>query len=137
MRLRSLCKLVDGRDWQWEKLFFDLVGRALLSKTSLQLSADGLGCSPSLVVVWPKMTQTVVGLGTPRGFTPRETFLASSLWQPLLTLASNRRPSNTAGSFGSVSSGYTAPFLWVLVRAKFCLWPSRLESLSSSPLKVL
>jgi len=47
MRLRSLCKLVDGRDWQWEKLFFALVGRALLSKTSLQLSADGLGCSPS------------------------------------------------------------------------------------------
>ena len=52
-----MCKLVDGRDWQWEKLFFALVGRALLSKTSLQLSADGLGCSPSLVVVWPKMTQ--------------------------------------------------------------------------------
>ena len=92
MRLRSLCKLVDGRDWRWEKLFFALVGRALLSKTSLQLSADGLGCSPSLVVVWPEVTQTVVGLGTPRGFTPRGTFLASSLWQPLLTLSSTGGP---------------------------------------------
>ena len=54
-----MCKLVDGRDWQGEKLFFALVGRALLSKTSVQLSADGGSRIPSLVVVWPKVTQTV------------------------------------------------------------------------------
>ena len=32
MRLRGLCKLPDGRDWQWKKPGLALVGRALLSK---------------------------------------------------------------------------------------------------------
>ena len=41
MRLRGLCKLPDGKDWQWEKLGFALVGRALLSKALIQLPADG------------------------------------------------------------------------------------------------
>ena len=40
MRLRGLCKLPDGRDWQWEKLSVALVGRALFSKALIQLSAD-------------------------------------------------------------------------------------------------
>ena len=31
MRLRGLCKLLDGRDWWWGKLGLALVGRALLS----------------------------------------------------------------------------------------------------------
>ena len=57
MRLRGLCKLPDGMDWWWEKLGFTLVGRALLSKTVIQLSADRWGCSPSLVVFWPEVTQ--------------------------------------------------------------------------------
>ena len=39
-RLRGLCKLPDGRDWQWEKLSVALVGRALFSKALIQLSAD-------------------------------------------------------------------------------------------------
>ena len=34
-----------------------LVGRALLSKDLIQLSGDGRGCAPSLVVVWPEATQ--------------------------------------------------------------------------------
>jgi len=57
MRLRDLRKLLDGKDWQWEKLGLALVGRAFLSKTLIQLSADGWGCTPSLVVVWPEATQ--------------------------------------------------------------------------------
>ena len=36
---------------------------------------------------------------------------------------------HTSRSFGSVSCGVTAPFLWVLVCAIFCLCPPRLESL--------
>ena len=48
---------LDGRDWQWEKLGLVLVGRALLSKALVQLSSDGWGCTPSLVVVWPEATQ--------------------------------------------------------------------------------
>ena len=31
-----------------------LVGRPLLSKALIQLSAEGWGCTPSLIVVWPE-----------------------------------------------------------------------------------
>ena len=34
-----------------------MVDRALLSKALIQLSADGWGCTPLLVVVWPEVTQ--------------------------------------------------------------------------------
>ena len=37
--------------------------------------------------------------------------------------------STLAGGFGSVSFGVTAPFPWILVCARFCLYPPRLESL--------
>ena len=40
-------KPLDGRDW--EKLGLALVGRALLSKAVIQLSADGWGFDPSLL----------------------------------------------------------------------------------------
>jgi len=36
------------------------VGRALLSKALIQLSADGWGGTPSLVVFWPEVTQPTV-----------------------------------------------------------------------------
>ena len=49
--------------------------------------------------------------------------------EPLLTHASTGDPPTRAGSFVSVSSGVTAPFLWVLVRARFCVCPPSLESL--------
>ena len=39
-----------------------------------------------------------------------------------------------AGSFGLVSCGVTAPLLWVLVHAQFCLCPPKLESIFPSPL---
>ena len=51
--------------------------------------------------------------------------------EPLLTPASAGDPPALAGSFGSVSCAVTAPFLWVLVSARFCLYPPRLESLFS------
>ena len=57
MKLRDLCKLSDGRDWWWENLGLALVGRTLLSKALIQLSADGWGCALSLVVFGPKATQ--------------------------------------------------------------------------------
>ena len=41
-----------------EKLGLALVGRALLlGKVLIQLSADGWGSTPSLVVVWPEVIQ--------------------------------------------------------------------------------
>ena len=48
-----MCKLPDGRGWLWEKLGLALVGRALVSKALTQLSADGWGRTPSLLVVRP------------------------------------------------------------------------------------
>ena len=57
MRLIGLRKLLDGRELWWERLGLALVGRALLSKALIQLSADRWGCTPSLVVVWPEATQ--------------------------------------------------------------------------------
>ena len=57
MRLRGLYKLAEGRDWWWEKLGLALMGRDRLSKTLTQLLADGWGCAPSLLVVWPEATQ--------------------------------------------------------------------------------
>ena len=108
IRLRGLCKLLDGRDWWWEKLGLALVGRALLSKALIQFSADGCGCIPSLLVVWPEATQPW-GLQAlwwgwwwiPRGFTPRGT-----LQCPHPRGAPAEPPpgaSALAGSFGSVS----------------------------------
>ena len=61
-RLGGLCKLPDGRDWWWEKLSLALVGRALLSKTLIQLSADGWGCPPS-VAAWDNPALGSVGYG--------------------------------------------------------------------------
>ena len=42
--------LPDGRDWLWGKLGLALVGRAMLSKSVIQLSADEWGCVPFLLV---------------------------------------------------------------------------------------
>ena len=47
-----------------------------------------------------------------------------------------RRPSHTSRS-GSVSCGVTPPFPWVLVHTRFCLCPSRVESVFPSPVEVL
>ena len=55
---KRLCKLPDGRGWLWEKLGLGLVERALLSKSLIQLSADGWGCAPFLLVVWPEVSQS-------------------------------------------------------------------------------
>ena len=39
------------------KLGLALVSRALLGEALIHLSADGWGCTPSLGVVWPEVTQ--------------------------------------------------------------------------------
>ena len=52
MRLRGLCKLPYGRDWQWVDLALVLVDRVMLSKTLIHLFDDGWSCVPSLLVVW-------------------------------------------------------------------------------------
>ena len=49
--------------------------------------------------------------------------------EPLPTHTSAGDPPELAGSFESISCGVTAPLLWVLVRAKFCLCTPSLEYL--------
>ena len=50
-------KLLDGKDWVpldgREKLGHALMGRDLLSRALIQLSADEYGCLLSTVAVWP------------------------------------------------------------------------------------
>ena len=57
LKIRGLCRLPDGRDLLG-KLVLALVGRTILSKTLIQLSAGGWSCSLSLLIVWPEMTQS-------------------------------------------------------------------------------
>ena len=53
MGIRGLWKLPDERDWLWVKLGLAQVGKAMLSKSLIQFSADGWGCV-SFPVVWPE-----------------------------------------------------------------------------------
>ena len=127
---KRLCKLPDGRDWWWEKLSLVLVDKALFSKGLIQLSADGWNCTPSLVAFWPEVTQPYSWI-KPRGYTSKGTIpdcccqFLHPCGESLLIHSSTGDPPTLAGSFGSVSYGITAPFLWVLVHAMFCFFPSK------------
>ena len=48
-RIRGLWKVLDERDWLWGKLGLVLMGRAMLSKSPIQFSADGQGWVLSLL----------------------------------------------------------------------------------------
>ena len=63
-RLRGLYKLPYERDWWWEKPVLALVGRALLSRALIQLSADEWGCTPSLIVFCPRWSSCMYVLVT-------------------------------------------------------------------------
>ena len=41
-----------------KKLDLALLSKAKPSKTLIQFSANGWGCTPSLLVVWPEATQS-------------------------------------------------------------------------------
>ena len=65
-----------------------------------------------------------------RGDLPRQLLLdPCPCGEPLVTHASTADPPTLAGRFGSVSCGAIAPFLWVWVQARFCLYHPRLEFL--------
>ena len=57
--------------------------------------------------------------------------------EPLSTQTSAGDPPTLVCRSGSVSYGVTAPFLWVLVQARFGLYPLRLKSLTPITLPVL
>ena len=61
----------------------------------------------------------------------------SSVVSPCQPMPPQETLQTLAGSFGSVSYGVTALFLWVLVCVRFCLCTPRMESLSPRPVEVL
>ena len=131
-RLTGLISLHQmGRHWWLEKIGLGQVGRALLIKALIQLSDDRWGC-----LAWSDPAlRSMVGLmmASEKGYTKGDLAglllpVPPSLWWALRTrISSGDAPA--LASFGSVSCGVTAPFLWVLVCPGFCLWPPRLESL--------
>ena len=144
MRLRGLYKLPDGRDWWWEKLGLALVGRAMLTKILIKISAGEWGCVSWLVWGNPTLrsTRSTVELMVdskraytnehlPRLLLPLSLSLLWATAKPCL----RRRPSNFNRS-GSVSCGVIVTFLWVLMGARFCLWPPRVQSVFPSPMEV-
>ena len=115
---------------------------AVLSKTLIHLSADGWGCVPSLLVVWPEATQywrlQALWWGwwwTLGGLTPRRTSqnfrcqCPCPHGEPQPTSASTGDPLTTAGRSGPVSYGVTAPSPWVLLLTLPCVCPPRVRSL--------
>ena len=173
MSIRGLCKLPDGRDWRGAGgrgkvgggggTGSCLEGRAVLSKTLIQLSADGWGCTPSLLV-WPEVTQSwsllasIVGLLVTSKRTYSKTHLGLLLPVPLSPWGStvNPYPQTLTGRSVSVSCGSltlflgswcTQAFVCALQEWSLCfhqsheapviksLWPSKSASLGiSSPL---
>ena len=89
LRPRGLYKLLDGRDWQWEKLDLSLVGKALLRWLF------GLR-RPS-----PGSTGSMVGLmvTSKRVYAKGELPVPPSLWWAPANPLLHRRPSNTSRYF--------------------------------------
>ena len=125
---------------EWEKLGLALLGRILLSKALIQLSADGWSCAPSLLVIWPEATQSwgLLQLYDRVNGNLQEDFhqgrpsrtVAVSASIPVVSPWQHTPPQGDppalAGSSGSVFHGVTAPCLWVLMSTKFPLYPLRL-----------
>ena len=61
MRIGGLWKLPDGRDWLWGKLGLTLVGKAMLSKSLTQISADGWGYVPLADGIPAELFQSLKG----------------------------------------------------------------------------
>ena len=137
----SVCPLMDeaakrfmSASWWMGKAGSCSGVRALLSKALIQLSADGWGWTLSLVVVWS--SPGICGLYGRLNGELQETLCQggpSSAPVPVVSPCRSTLPQEAlptlVGSFGSVSSVVTAPVLWVLVHAKFCLCLPSLESL--------
>ena len=138
-RLKGLSNLPDGRDWLWGKTGF-------CPGELIQLSADGWGCTLAVsCLAWGDPTLGSAGSMIGLMVTSKRAYskgnlpglllpVPPSLWGAPADPHLHRRPSNTSRWFWSVTCRVTAPLLWVSVRAWFCLYPPRLESLFPSAL---
>ena len=129
IRIRSLWKFPDGRDWLRGKLGLVLMGGAMLSKSLLQFSVDGWGCVPSLLFdLRPNYGRGNEDNGDLFQKVPCShccTLCPQPCSRPPPTHASARDSWTLTSKSGSVSCGVTAPFSWVLVCTRFCLCPPR------------
>ena len=129
-RLRGLCKLLDERDCvgkNWVLLWWAGPCSVKLWFNYLQM---GRVCSlPGSFLAWGDPSLGVKGDLQNRTFPDSCYQSPRPCGGPLWTHTSTADPPTLAGSFGSVSCRITAPFFWVLVHTRFCLWPLRLESL--------
>ena len=114
----------------WGKLSLVLMGRAMLHKSLVQFSVDGLICVPSLLF---NLRPNYGGGNQDNGNLLLKVPCMHCCTQcprpwsrPLLTHASIRDPWTLTGKFGWVSCGVTALFSWVLVCTVFCLCPKSL-----------
>ena len=133
-RIRGSWKLPDGRDWMRGKLSLVLMGRTMLSKSLIQFSVDGWGRVPSLLFdLRPNygggneyngdLLQKVPCREKKKG--PLHALLHSvppTCSRPPPTHASARDFWTLTDKSGSVSCGVIAPFSWVLVYTRFCLY---------------
>ena len=117
------------------------MGRALLSKALIQLSAGGWGCTPlGSCLAWgnpalgPRGSMIGLMANSRRVHAKGDLPGPPSPWWAPADPHRHRRPCNTSREFWfSLLWGHCSS-LWVLVRAKFYLCPPRLESLFPSVL---
>ena len=107
-----------------------LMGRAMLSKFLIQFSVEGRGCVPSLLF---DLRPNYGGGGEDNGGDLLQNVLCRHCYtqgpqpcsRPPPTHASARDSWIPTDKSVSVSCGVTAPFPWVFVHTRFCLWPPR------------
>ena len=123
-------RLPDDRDWLWGKLGLVLMGKAKLSKSLIQFSVDGWDCVPSLLFdLKPNYGGGNEGSGDllQKVLCRHSLHIVPPTLQPAtVTHASARDSWALTSKLGSVFSGVTAPFFWVLVSTRFCLCPPRI-----------
>ena len=111
------------------KLGLVLMARAKFSKSLIQFCVDGWGCILSLLFdLRPNYGRGNEDNGDFLQKVPCRHYWTQCLWtcsRPLLILASTGDSWTLIGKSRSVSCGVTAPFSWVLVHTRFCLWPSK------------
>ena len=104
------------------------MGGAMLSKSLIQFFVGGWNCVLSLLFTWAQTMVEVMKIMVTSQKIPCMYWYTQCLqpWsRPPQTHASPGDSWTHPGKSASVSCGVTAPFFWVLVHTRFCLYPSR------------
>ena len=117
-------------NWLRDKLGLVLMSGAMLSKSSIQFSVEGWGCVPSLLFD----LRSNYGGGNEDNVDLLQkvpcmlcyTQCSQPCSRPPPTPSSTRDSYPLTGKSGTVSYGVTAPFSWVLVSTRFCLYHPRI-----------